>query len=132
MKTKKKRKQSEETEFKPMLTVNIKTGAVQWHGGTGYFDCTRNCEQRKGYNSAAEREKDMNREFDRQNNAPKPETKKHNIIHLEEQYGEMLRKLRRYKGLTAEQLAEQFGLRISDVKAMLRGVSPDSKVIEEG
>lgn len=127
MKTKKKRKQSEETEFKPILTVNIKTGAVQWHGGTDYFDCIRNCEQRKGYNQAAEREKDMRETFDRQMNAPKPKPKKPNIVKLEEQYGPMLRNLRRHKGLSPEQLAEQFKLNVKDVKAMLSGVRPDRK-----
>ena len=132
MKTKKKRKQSEESEFKPILTVNIKTSTVQWHGGKNYFDCIRNCEQRKGYNMAAEREQDMRETYDRQINAPKPKSKpkKPNIVKLEEQYGDMLRNLRRYKGLSPEQLAKQFKLNIKDVKAMLSGVSADKKAKE--
>lgn len=112
-------------------------GMPHWNNATNYFDAIRQYEQRKGYCMAAVREQEMIKEFKRQqellalkiNSKPVP---KSDIIEIEEQYGDMLRKLRRYKGMSAEQLAKQFDLRVSDVKIILSGSKVDGKKLEKG
>lgn len=123
-KAKKENESSDFTDFKIMLHVD-ESGTAHYPGATGYYDALTKCEQRKGYSMAGEREKDMIKEFDRQQGISTPEpvpepTKKSDITELEERYGDMFRKLRHYKGVSAEQLAKQFGLKISDVKTILR------------
>lgn len=108
------------TDYKVMLHVDIQSGTVTWPNSEGYYDAISKSEDRKAYGIAENREQDMRREFDHQQNAPKPKKKKTDIIVLEKQYGSMFRKLHKFKDVSVEQLAKQFKIDIADVRTMVK------------